>query len=310
MTSQKRSARRHWLRLLRFFVLMLLFILLFLWHAAAWYQGYHYTHPPHNLSTRTPADYQLSYEDVTLTSRDGTRLVAWYIPGSNRAGIILLHGLSGSRASVLDHAHYLHEAGYHVLVLGARAHETSSARIFQWGGQAPVDDVLVGVDFLDSQPGVETIGVMGFSMGGMQALQAAAQSSTIGAVIADGAVGAVYSDFHHSSGYDILYIFYDAIMFGIANYYTDGAASEVPVRESISQIAPRPLLLIGGGRGYFLENEADRIEWWYRDSAGENATFWRIPDAGHVQGLDTHPEEYIERVTQFFGAALLEGNTP
>jgi pimeloyl-ACP methyl ester carboxylesterase len=310
MTSPKRFTRRYWFRLVRFFMFVLLFILLFFWHAAAWYQGYHYTHPPHNLSTRTPSDYQLSYENITLTSQDSTGLAAWYIPGSSRAGIILLHGLSGNRAAVLDHADYLHDAGYHVLILGARAHETSSARIFEWGGQAPVDDVLAGVEFLDSRPEIETIGLMGFSMGGMQALEAAAQSSAVDAVIADGAVGAIYSDYYHSSGYHILYTLYDAIMFGTANYYTDGAASEVPVRQSITQIAPRPLLLIGGGRGDFLENEADRIEWWYRESAGKNATFWRIPDAGHVQGLSTHRRAYIERVTQFFGAALLEENAP
>jgi pimeloyl-ACP methyl ester carboxylesterase len=310
MSSSERFTRRYWLRLARFFVIVLLSVSLFLWHAGAWYQGYHYTHPPHNLSPRTPADYRLSYEDVTLTGQDGTRLDAWYIPGSSRAGIVLLHGLSDNRASVLDHADYLHDAGYHLLVLGARAHEASSAQIFPWGGQLPVDDVLAGVDFLDSQPEIETIGVMGFSMGGMQALEAAGQSDAIDAVIADSPVGAVYSDYRHIGGFEILYTLYDAVMFGAADYYTGGAAAEVPVRESIARIAPRPLLLIGGGRAGFLENEADRIEWWYRDSAGENATFWRIPDAGHIQGLDTHPEEYVERVTRFFGAALLEDSTP
>ena len=50
----------------------------------------------------------------------------------------------------------------------------ASVRLFQWGGQALVDDVLAGVDFLHSQPEIETIGVIGFSMGGMQALEAAA----------------------------------------------------------------------------------------------------------------------------------------
>ena len=305
MVTQKRFSRRYWFRLARFFVLLLLLAILFLWHAVAWLQGYRYTHPGHGLSAQTPADHQLDYENVTLTSQDGTVLDAWYIPGSSRAAIILLHGLNGNRGHMLEHADYLHDAGYHLLIPGARAHETSSAQILEWGGQQPVDDVLAGVAFLDSQPEIDAIGLMGFSMGGMQALQAGGQSSAIDAVITDGAVGAVYSDFNHTSRNDILYTTYDLILFAAANFYTDGEASEVSVRKSIAQIAPRPLLLIGGDQQFLLENEADRIEWWYHDSAGENASLWRIPDTGHCKGLDNHREEYIERVTQFFEAALL-----
>jgi hypothetical protein len=44
----------------------------------------------------TPADATLSYQDVSLTTKDGLKLTAWYIPGKNRAAVILVHGLGGT----------------------------------------------------------------------------------------------------------------------------------------------------------------------------------------------------------------------
>ena len=40
-------------------------------------------------------------------------------------------------------------------------------------------------------------------------------------------------------------------------------------------------------------------------AAGEPKTLWKIADAGHTGGLDTHPEEYEQRVIAFFDRALL-----
>jgi pimeloyl-ACP methyl ester carboxylesterase len=308
MTSHKRFTRRYWFKLIRFFILVLVIVILLLWHGAAVIQGRVYTHPARSASTSTPADRGMEYEEMTLISRDGTHLGAWYIPGSNHAGIMLLHGLGGNRAAMLDHADYLHAAGYHVLIMGARGHDTSDGNVFEWGGQGPIDDVLAGVAYLQSQPAIEKIGVMGFSMGGMQALGAAAQSDEIDAVIADGAAAAVYSDFPHHHWPDMIYTVYDAIMFGAMNYYTEGEANEFPTRDNIARIAPRPLLMIAGGKGSW--NEADLIEWWYDDMAGDNAEFWRIPDAGHTEGLQKHPDEYIARVTEFFNTALLAAESP
>jgi fermentation-respiration switch protein FrsA (DUF1100 family) len=31
---------------------------------------------------------------------------------------------------------------------------------------------------------------------------------------------------------------------------------------------------------------------------------WLIPDVGHVEAYTTYPEEYVSRVTAFFGDAL------
>ena len=43
----------------------------------------------------------------------------------------------------------------------------------------------------------------------------------------------------------------------------------------------------------------------YAAAAGERANVWTIPDAGHIQGLTRHPDEYAQRVITFFEDALL-----
>ena len=41
-------------------------------------------------------------------------------------------------------------------------------------------------------------------------------------------------------------------------------------------------------------------------AAGEPKQIWKVPGAGHTEGLDTQPAEYERRVTTFLDQALLE----
>lgn len=75
-------------------------------------------------------------------------------------------------------------------------------------------------------------------------------------------------------------------------------------REAVSLISPRPLLLIAVG----LEPtryEANAAQGFY-DAASEPKTLWIIEDVIHGGGQGTHPEEFEQRVTTFFDAALLK----
>ena len=67
------------------------------------------------------------------------------------------------------------------------------------------------------------------------------------------------------------------------------------------RIAPRPVLLIAGGRGAPDEIPANRL---YRDAGGATTQLWELPDTGHTTGLRTHPTAYEERTTAFLDHAL------
>jgi uncharacterized protein len=43
----------------------------------------------------------------------------------------------------------------------------------------------------------------------------------------------------------------------------------------------------------------------FYDVAQQPKQIWEVPDAGHIDGLDAQPEEYEQRMIDFFDQALL-----
>lgn len=297
-----RFSRRYWFRLLRFLLIVVLIGALVVFHGLAVFASYYRVHPRNHTPRITPAIWDIPYEDVILTSADGTTVYGWYIPPTNGAVIILLHGHGGNRTGMIEHAAYLFDAGYGSLLLDARSHGMSQKTIYEWGGQGPVDDVLAGVEWLDARDEVTHIGALGMSMGGMQAIQAAAQDKRIEAVIADGPSAGTYGDIPHDVWPDVVYVLYDAIAYAALDYYANDEASAISTRKSLAQIAPRPALLIAGELN---RDEPNRVRHIF-ESAGDNAEYWGITDAGHTQGLAVRGEEYVARITGFFDAAFGE----
>jgi hypothetical protein len=68
------------------------------------------------------------------------------------------------------------------------------------------------------------------------------------------------------------------------------------------RIAPRPVLLIRGGKG----NADEALNLVYRRAGGHIFSVWTIPQAGHTGGLSALPSAYEHRVVAFFDDALLE----
>ena len=62
---------------------------------------------------RTPRDLGLDYETVWLTTEDGVRIEAWYLPAPGARGVALLaHGNAGNISHRLDYAPMFHRLGY------------------------------------------------------------------------------------------------------------------------------------------------------------------------------------------------------
>jgi len=117
-------------------------------------------------------------QDVTFPARDGTRLAGWYVPGTNGAAVILMHGSSSTRAATLAHLRMLARNGYGILAFDARGHGESAgqANAFGWRGD---DDIAGAVRYLRDRAGVDPgrIAALGLSMGAEEALRAAADGA-------------------------------------------------------------------------------------------------------------------------------------
>ena len=81
-------------------------------------------------------------------------------------------------------------------------------------------------------------------------------------------------------------------------------ADELPppsLVDLVPRIAPRPTLLIWAPNG----GNQETMNPVYQRLIGPSAEIWSIPDARHIKGLQTHPEEYERRVVGFFDRSLL-----
>lgn len=58
------------------------------------------TVPRASLHALTPTHRGLAYEDVSVPTADGVRLSGWYLPATNGAGVVLLHGAGSTRSAV------------------------------------------------------------------------------------------------------------------------------------------------------------------------------------------------------------------
>lgn len=250
---------------------------------------------------RTPADVGLPFEEVHIESSDGTQLSAWSVPSENGAAILLLHGSGSTRDDMLDHAAMLGRRGYGLLLLDARGHGASGGEPMEFGwGSDP--DIRAAVDYLVARSEVDAarVGVLGASMGGEQAITAAATDERLRAVVADGASGRTFGDAaeHPELVGGWIGIPGAWVQFAVTDLLAD-ASPPIPLVDAIAAIAPRPVLLIAGEERQEAAANPNLAE-----AGGPTVELWELPDTGHIAGVRTHPEEYERRVVGFFDAAL------
>jgi pimeloyl-ACP methyl ester carboxylesterase len=252
-----------------------------------------------------PPDLGFDVEEVTFEGGDGLRMAGWFAPARNGASIILLHGYGGNRTAMIWHARQLTDAGYGVLLYDERASGESQGDRRSYGWEDP-RDVGGAIAYLAGRAdaGAGQVGIAGCSIGGQIALQSAAYHPQIGAVWADGPSTVRAQDMRPRLNPLMLLV-------TAGNYTLDwmfalrlGAPAPPPMIEIIGDIAPRPIMIVGGGMSRpMLGSEAEFLVK-YVDYAGDNADLWVIPEAFHCDGPLRRPEEYAQRMVGFFDAAF------
>jgi len=253
------------------------------------------------------------FEDVTFRTADGAAISAWYLPTRNGAAVVLRHGSGSTRTGVLAEAEVLARHGYGVLMTDARGHGDSGGRGMDlgWYGDA---DIRSAVSWLAARDDVDPrrIAVAGSSMGGEEALGAAAADSRIAAVVAEGATARTdgdkswYVDAYGLRGRVQLGL--EWVQYGLVDLLTPADEPQT-LAAAAAAMAPRPALLIAAGTLDEETSAAGHI----RAAAPDNVEVWVVPHAGHTQGLRTDPAGWEARVISFLEKALPgppEASTP
>ncbi len=268
---------------------------------AAWI----FLHPPRSFSKTNPrASLGLPYHRVRFTSADGTRIRSWYIPVARerrpRGMVIVCHGYTGNRATMLPYVEFLHKAGYATLLPEFRGHGWSGGSQISFGIGESLDlqaamEWIQGEDDLCDLPLI----LLGESMGASVVLLVAAESPQVCAVVAD----SPYARLDAAVDGRFVTLLGDKMGLRVAPPVRRigermlGIRSEDIAPEAVmAKIAPRPVFLIQGMEDRFINPEnAYRI---LAASPG-NATLWEVPDATHCRSIYVATDEYAHRVTEF-----------
>jgi dienelactone hydrolase len=175
---------------------------------------------------------------------------------------------------------------------------------FGWYGDADIEGALA---FLFRQADVDStkIGVVGLSMGGEEAIGAAAADPRIAAVVAEGATGrteadkAWLADAHGFRG--SIQRGLEWIEYSLTDLLTD-ASKPVALVDAARMATPRPILLIAAGE---VEDEQRAAEY-INSRSPDTVTVWTVPGARHIGGLSTSPSEWEQTVIGFLDYALIK----
>ena len=251
---------------------------------------------------RRPASATIAgFQDVRFVADDGVTLSAWYMPSKNGAAIVLLHGTSDDRTSLLPEIRFLAAAGFGVLAYDGPGYGLSGGTV-RWGASAE-GAARAGVRWLLQQPQPLgrplRVGGLGLSLGAYTLVQAAADDARIGAVVVEASPPDIVANTlweHRKWGALSQWPAMLALQRSPELLARPGAEAR------IAAISPRPVLLIGGDRDTTIP--LFMTERLFRHAAAPKE-LWVAHGAMHGRYIEVFPQEYPARVVGFFRRALL-----
>ena len=277
-------------------------------------------HPRWRGINRGPADFGLRSETVSFDSTDGIPLKAWWLPASGmpRGAVIIAHGIDHTRQVMLPRAAFLVRGGYDVLAMDLRGHGESGGSVVS-PGLLEARDILGALRYIRSRGDSEPVAVLGVSYGAVASLIAAAESTEIAAVIADGAYTTgkdVSQDIsrhylHHPRANFWLRVVLVASSFpGVARatalaYYFRSGIYLGPELLSVIPSASRirvPVLLISGERDWIVPT--DKAREILAVIPGNRKELVVIPNAVHDTTYSAAPTLYASTVVSFLDRSI------
>ena len=146
--------------------------------------------------------------------------------------------------------------------------------------------------------------MLGESMGAVTAIRAAARLPQIKAVVVASPFPTLkegVTNVWRGTGLPAFPFVPLQVLFG--RWQTGLDLDDLRPLDDVGAISPRPILILAGGQDPITGPDAGQR---YYAAAGEPKELWFESDLGHLNFLETYPNEYERRVVGFFDAALLD----
>ncbi len=254
--------------------------------------------------TFSPYEFDLPAESVTFPPLQGDHEVSgWYVPRENATTTILLcPGYRTKKSDLLGLSVQLWKAGHNLLIFDYYGHGTAIGKPITLGYRE-ISDFLGAVAYAKARAPQAHLGVVAYSMGAAIAIMGAARNNDVEALVADSAFATHWSvvDYNVRHVLPLIATFCvwlaDYLMWLRAGYRFRQVE---PIRD-IGRIAPRPILIIHGGKDSMVDpHDATLL---YR-AAGEPKELWLLPEADHCGVYFADRKAYTAKVIGFFDLYL------
>jgi uncharacterized protein len=291
------SRFRYWLNL----SLTAVFLLALLFFAVVIYASYHWaqfhSHPVRHIAAETLlTEKEISFSKVTLTTKDGVELSAWYTPPQNGSVILVAHGYNEHRPEAIYA--FLAKHGYGVLAWDFRAHGESGGEVCTLGFYEQLD-VEAALEYALGQPDVRHVGAWGGSMGAATMLLSAAKHPEVEAVVSDSAYPTLVDVISLNVPFKIMQPF--VLVF--AKLQTGIDLNQVRPVDAIAKISPRAVFVIDGWEGGAIAMNAPHRLF---DAAADPKRLWVEDGVPHLGMYARDPLKYEEQVIDFFDSYLAQ----
>jgi fermentation-respiration switch protein FrsA (DUF1100 family) len=299
-----------WSRLLRV-VLGLVVLVILVCAGIAGYIDWRLTHPARTFPDFTPASAGLAYSEVSFpSSQGGITLSGWFMPaGDSTRTIILAHGYTEHRLGEivsLPIARILVQNGYNVLAFDFRGEGHSGGDLVSIGEYEPYD-VRGAIQYIQQRFAGQQphIGLLGFSMGAIACLRAAAADpSGIDAILSDSAIADLYQYLlDKAQVWTHLPAFpFNQLILWEAPLVVGLDAHTVRAIDAVRSLTHTPVLFVAGLADSTVpySNSVDL----YHAAADPRDRLWLVPGADHTKAFDVAPAAYTARMLDFFGRYL------
>jgi len=258
----------------------------------SWLAGSTLVAPTQHLVPR-PAGLQA--DKVQIERGNGPPVAGWFLRGSGKGAILLLHGIRADRRQMLGRARFLATSGYSVLLIDLPGHGESVAPAITFGLRE-ADGVQAALAFLREQTPGEPLGLIGVSLGAAS-FMLCKTCLQVDAVVLESMYPtieeAVEDRLRQRAGV-------------LAMPLSRLLLWQLPLRLDINQQQLRPIDAMPGLRMPVMVAAGERdlhttIEETRRIFAGaaQPKALWEVPGAAHVDLHAYAPREYEERIGRF-----------